>query len=172
MERYFEVTGKSDLYNEYLAYKNSQKVLHYISTQFMSVYGIETDGYANQGNTFYIEPTENDLEKFGKSLCKPLSNDLRAFKANSKIGKAWVQTLEEKQVKIKSKPFVGFSFKNCMGKNRSRIFAIDNSVYCSFSNEYDFNDTPDGFIEIKASEFYKIIEDHNNKVNSNPESSL
>jgi len=164
MERYFEVTGQSDLYNEYMEYKNNLKVIDNISTEFMSAQGIETDGYANQGDTFYIEPTENDLEKFGKSLCKPLSNDLRAFKVSSKIGKAWVKNLEEKQVQIISKPFVGFSFKNCMGKNRSRIFAIDNSVYCSFSNEYDFDDTPDGFIKIKASEFYKIIEDHNAKV--------
>ena len=151
MERYFEVTGQSNLYNEYMEYKNNQQVIHNISKEFMTTQRIETDTYANQGNTFYIVPTKKDIEVFGKSLCKSVGEGLRAFKANSKIGKAWVKTLEEKQTTIKSKPFVGFSFRNCMGKNRSRIFAIDSAVYCSFQNEYDFEDTPEGFVEIKAS---------------------
>jgi len=165
MERYFQVTGQSDLFNQYMEYKNNQQVLHNISKEFMDTQGIETDTYAYQSNTFYIVPTEKDLEKFNKSLCKPLSNDLRAFKANSKVGKAWVNILEEKQVKIKYKPFVGHSFRNCLGKNRSRIFAIDSIVYCSFENEYDFEDTPEGFIELKASEFWKIVEDYEGRNN-------
>jgi len=166
MERYFQVTGQSSLYNEYMEYKNNQQVVHSISKEFMNAQGIETNVYANQGDKFYIVPTENDVDKFSKSLCKPLSNDLRAFKANSKIGKAWVKTLEEKQFKIKNKPYVGFSFRNCMGKNRSRIFAIDSVVYCSFQNEHDFDDVPDGFVELKASEFWKIVEDYEGRENN------
>jgi len=170
MERYFEVTSQSDLFNEYMEYKNNLKVIDNISTEFMSAQGIETDTYANKSNTFYIVPTEKDLEIFNKALYKSIGEGLRAFKVNSKVGKAWVKTLEEKHVEIKHKPFVGFSFKNCMGKNRSRIFAIDSVVYCSFDNEYDFEDTPDGFVEIKASEFWKIVEDYNDKGESNNES--
>lgn len=163
MERYFQVTGQSDLYNQYMEYKNNQQVIHNISKEFMTTQEIETDTYANQSNTFYIVPTEKDLEKFGKSLCKSIGEGLRAFNANSKVSKAWVKTLEEKQITIKHKPYVGFSFKNCLGKNRSRIFAIGSVVYCSFENEYEFYDTPEGFIEIKASEFWKIIEDYEAK---------
>lgn len=169
MKRYFQVTDQSDLYNEYMEYKNSEKVMHTFSQLFMNAQGIETDSFAYQGDTFYIIPTEKDLEKFGNSLCKPLANNLRAFKANSIIGKAWVKLLEVKQIKIVHKPHVGFSFKNCLGKNRSKIFAIDSIVYCSFENEYDFNDTPEGFVELKASEFWKIVEDYEgrNKNESN-----
>ena len=106
MERYFEVTGQSDLYNEYMEYKNNQDIIHNISKEFMTTQGIETDTYANQSDTFYIVPTEKDLEKFGKSLCKSVGEGLQAFKANSKVGKAWVKILEEKDVKIKHKPYV------------------------------------------------------------------
>lgn len=167
MERYFEVTQQSTLYNEYMNYKENQNELHKLSVLFLNSQGVETAIYANQGNNFYIVPTDKDLEKFSKSLCKPLANDLRAFKTNSKIGKAWVKLLEEKQFKVVNKPYVGFSFMNCLGKNRSRIFAIDDRVYCSFENEYDFEDTPEGFVELKASEFWKIIEDEDKRRKSN-----
>jgi len=72
MERYFEVTKQSNLYNQYMEYKNNQQVLHNISKEFMDVQGIETNEYANQSDKFYIVPTEKDLEKFGKSLCKSI----------------------------------------------------------------------------------------------------
>ena len=166
MERYFKVTKQSNLYNQYMEYKDNQKVMHNISKEFMNTQGIETDTYANQGNTFYIVPTEKDTERFAKSLCKSIGEGLRAFKAKSKVGKAWVETLEEKQIKIKYKPFVGRSFRNCMGKNRSRIFVIDSVVYCSFQNDYDFEDTPEGFVELKASEFWKIVEDYEGRDNN------
>ena len=166
MERYFQVTGQSSLYNEYMEYKNNQQVVHSISKEFMNAQGIETNVYANQCDKFYIVPTEKDLDKFGKSLCKSIGEGLMAFKTNSKVGKAWVKTLEEKQFKIKNKPYVGFSFRNCMGKNRSRIFAIDSVVYCSFQNEHDFDDVPDGFVELKASEFWKIVEDYEGRENN------
>jgi len=166
MERYFEVTNQANLYNQYMEYKYNQELLCDISKEFMDSQGIETEEYANQGNTFYIVPTENDLEAFCKSLCKPLVNDLRAFKSNSKIGKAWGKLLEGKQFKIINKPYVGFSFMNCLGKNRSRIFSIDEKVYCSFANEYNFEDTPEGFIELKTSEFWKIVEDYEGRDNN------
>jgi len=166
MERYFEVTKQSNLYNQYMEYKDNQEVMHNISKEFMDTQGIETNEYANQSDKFYIVPTEKDLDKFSKSLCKSVGEGLMAFKTNSKVGKTWVKALEEKQVKIKYKPYVGRSFRNCMGKNRSRIFAIDSVVYCSFENEYDFEDTPEGFVEIKASEFWKIVEDYEGRNNN------
>ena len=84
MERYFQVTGKSNLYNEYMEYKNNQQVIHNISKEFMTTQGIESDAYANQGDKFYIIPTEKDLEKFGKSLCKSVGEGLQSFKTNSR----------------------------------------------------------------------------------------
>jgi hypothetical protein len=163
MEKYFIVTEQSKLHKEYYEYKNSDKKLHKIVKEFMQKYEIETNGYAHRDQTFYIEPTEKDLEKFNKVLCKPLENGLRAFKATSKIAKNWVETVE--QVKPVSKPYVGFCFKNCLGKIRSRLFDIDEVVYCSFSSEYEI-DIPEGFTEIKASEFFKVIEDWESKSQS------
>jgi hypothetical protein len=49
--------------------------------------------------------------------------------------------------------------------SRSRLFAIDNVVYASYESERDFNN-PEGFQEIAGREFYRIIEDYNNKIKS------
>lgn len=42
-------------------------------------------------------------------------------------------------------------------KCRWRLFDLDNVIYCTFSSEGDFN-APEGLTEIKASEFYSIME--------------
>jgi len=51
---------------------------------------------------------------------------------------------------------------NVYGSTSSRLFAIGDKVYCSFKSEYNFTN-PEGFIELKASEFFKIVEDENER---------
>ena len=48
-------------------------------------------------------------------------------------------------------------FNHICGKMNSRLFDIDNTIYCSFKQDDDIN-TPEGMIEIKASKFWEIIE--------------
>ncbi|WFR64172.1 hypothetical protein P9222_08345 [Paenibacillus amylolyticus] len=58
------------------------------------------------------------------------------------------------------KPYVPFYFRGFGGgRIRSRLFEIDGTVYCSL-DPFE-GDPPEGFVEMKASEFFKVIEDQN-----------
>lgn len=142
-------------------YLTSDKTMREISHQFLTANNINTKEYASTKDTFYIIPTEKDIEDFSKMLNRELENGLRAFKTKSKIGKAWKDTLEEKGIEPLHKPMLMLYF-NVYGSTSSRLFAIDDKVYCSFKSEYNF-ENPEGFIELKASEFYKIVEDENER---------
>jgi len=165
MEKYFIVTKQSKLYDEYFYFKSNDEKIRKTSKDFMDKNHIEATKYYCTNSAFYIVPTENDLEKFNKILCKPVDNNLRAFKKTSKINKAWTSLLDEQNIIIGHKPFVQFYFDRGYGKTRNRLFNIDDVVYCSFEGEFEVN-TPEGFVEIKASEFWKIVEDYEGRDNN------
>lgn len=162
MEKYFIVTEKSDLYKEYFNYKDNAKLVRDHYKEFKKENDIEAKEYYATNGYLYIVPTQNDLERFDSFLKVPLKNGLRAFKANSKINKTWIKSLEEKGLKVLDKPFLPFCFRTLYGSTRTRLFNIDKTIYCSIEAEIDINECPEGFIEIKASEFYKIIEENSN----------
>ena len=161
IEKYFEVTKDSGLYEDYNKYYNNVPVLNKIVKDFCMTNGIESKTYACTSDSFYIAPTEKDKENFKTQLCKYAEgcSGITPFKKNSKIGKNWVA---QKAV-VLNRPFVGLYFEDCCGHTSSRIFKIDDKVYCSYKNENDTMETPKGFVEIKASEFFKIIEDNEDK---------
>lgn len=165
MEKFFIVTEESSLNNEYWDYQKNSKDVNEHVKKFMELKEIEAHEYYASEKKFYIVPTNSDLEKFDKILSKPLDNGLRAFKGNSKIAKEWQKYLESNEVKILHKPFVGAYFRG-LGSCRCRLFHIKNILYCNYQCDYDFT-SPTGFTEIKASEFHKAIEEHNQKVENN-----
>lgn len=160
MEKFYIVTPESELYNEYNQYRKNMSDLNEIAKPLMIKYGIETTLYVPTEEYFYIQPTNNDKEKFSKHLKNPNDNNLYAFKKSSVIGKEWIQNLKLSGLKILTRPLVQFYFDVTRG--RYRLFHIENTIYVSYQSEYDFAN-PKGFEEIKASEFFKIIEE-NNKV--------
>lgn len=159
MEKYFIVTEKSKLHKDYMEYKRNTKEVNDHVNEFLNAHGIETDLYAVNGETLYIQPTQNDIAKFGKSLGKPIQQDLQPFKKNSAIAKEWVKSLDGRQMKIKQKPYVPLYFKGIYGSIRSRIFAVNEIVYISIDCQQEVEPI-DEFVEIKASEFYKVIEEN------------
>ena len=159
MEKYFVVTKKSPLRDDYLKYKENRTVVRQHVKDFMEEQGIETSQYYESVDVLYIVPTEKDNDNFGKMLAKDIGNGLRPFKKNSIMAKAWVNSLKEKGVDILHNPHPGFYFNELHGRFRYRLFAINDVVYCSMDMDHDF-ETPEGMEEIKASEFFKIIEDY------------
>jgi hypothetical protein len=159
MEKYFVVTEKSELRGDYLKYRENAEVIRQHVKDFTEEHGIESKEYHESVDALYIVPTNKDNESFGKMLAKDVGNGLRPFKKNSQIAKAWVNSLKEKNIEILHKPTVGFYFKEIHGRFRYRLFVINNIVYCSMSMDHDF-ETPEGMEEIKASEFFKVVEDH------------
>jgi hypothetical protein len=162
MEKYFIVTDQSLLNKDYFEWKENFEIIRVIVNEFFINNGIEADLYGFLDENICIEPTEKDLNKFNNVLGKEVKDQLRPFKGSSKIHKLWVKSLSENNIERKRKPYVPMYFSHCAGKMSSRLFSINNIIYCSFKNGIDF-DTPDGMIEIKASEFFKIIEDDEEK---------
>ncbi len=159
MEKYFIVTQESPLYHDYFAWKENRKKVYEHVKKFMTDYNITSQEYHASQNLFYIVPTQEDLDKFGKALGKDIGNGLRPFKRNSKIGKAWIKSLEDSKLKILPKPAPIFYFEGVCGRYRTRLFDIEGTVYCSIEPLYS-EKIPVGMKEIKASEFYKILEEH------------
>lgn len=164
MEKFFIVKEGLKLNRDYWEYREGLKAVEEYVDKFMKSHDIEANAYYTSTEKLYIVPEGNDLEKFDKKLGKQEENGLRAFKANSSIGKEWKIYVKENEIKFVHKPFVGIYFSG-FGRSKSRLFHIDKILYCTYECDYDFN-TPNGFNEIKASEYYKAVEDHNEKVKS------
>lgn len=159
MEKYFKVTEEASLNRDYWSYVKNAKEVNELVKAFMAKHHIETNYYAPTDEKLYIQPTDADEKKFDSVLSQPIENGLRAFKKNSAIGKDWVKSLNEKGLKVLHRPFVPMYFHGVYGHLRSRLFDINGTVYCSIEGEFSQLDTPKGFEEMKASEFFKIIED-------------
>lgn len=165
MEKFYIAEEGSKLRGDYLGYVKNQEIVNGIINNFFEMHGIKASEYYANNDYLYIVATEEDKKKFEKQLCKP-KNGLYKFRDNSIISKAWIKTLDKNNIKVLSKPRIPFYFDNCCGRSLSRLFQIDGIVYCSFSAEWDF-EPKDRLREIKASEFFKAIEDYKERIKEN-----
>lgn len=158
-ERFFKVKKDNKIYNEYFEWWNNIEPTKEKWKEFKNMVGIESTCFV-PSKELYIVPTENDLIKFGRFLCKEEFKDgLRKFKKTSTIQKDWEKFVNA-NIKLISKPNIIMDFLFCGGRITTRLFHYEKNVYCSV-NHYEYEDNykvPEGYEEIKASEFYKIIE--------------
>lgn len=157
MEKYFIVTEGSRLRKEYFEYRKNLKIINEKVKLFTEKHGIEANGYCAYDDLFMISPTEKDSEKFRGVLANPYENGITPFKKSSKINKDWIKTLKENNLKVLHKPDL-WEYFYVRGSFSTRLFDVDKVVYASMRADMDIK-TPEGFTEIKASEFYKIIEE-------------
>jgi len=172
MERSFIVTKESeylqDLY-ETMRFSNQQNKF---VKEFFIENGIEANIYLMGGNgcmncpfeeynkkeiRINIKPTENDLIKFSKMLCKPDENDLQAFRKTSKIAKEFSQRCVDEKIVINLyEPRISdyFDSLGCYGCSYSQ-FPSGEDLYIKVSSEHlGDTDIVEGFTEIKISDFY------------------
>lgn len=160
MEKFYIVNPDSNLGKAYLAYKTDSDLFYNTFLDFAKENGIKTTGVYLTTERLWIKPTIEDELKFDSEFIKYESGK---FKKTSSLCKKWIAFCEEKGIKNVSKPNPIFFFRkdylfdfHC----RTRLFDLDNVIYCSFESEDNFS-APEGVNEIKASEFYKIMEQHN-----------
>jgi hypothetical protein len=181
MEKSFMVSKESEFikaYENYVQELDNQK--DFINA-FFKKHNIETTVYMIRGNGFvnqpfkeysksdislYIEPTENDISKFGKTLSKPKNNGLRSFRSNSIISKEFQNECVKEEIVINlyhPTPREYFSSLGYAGFNWS-FFKSNDTYYMKITSErLENSDIPNGFSEIKLSEFYKAREEFENK---------
>lgn len=166
MERFFEVT-KSKLGKEYVEHKENSRLVHEAFKEFCGEYGIGAKEYVPCTERLMLVPTVEDKEKFKSSLCKTVKeNGVVSFRTSSKINKAWVEKV--KDIKLTSTSMLIFGNFCILGRHLTRLFKIDDKVYFSVSgDDYDIKNLKvlEGMNEMKASEFFKIIEDYEEKCN-------
>lgn len=158
MEKFFIVKQDSQLYKDYFSYLEDRKKVGAAFNELREEFGIETHEFYPYKDCLTIVPTKNDAEKF-KNLIKKESFGI--FKKTSEPSKAWMEKV--KGIEHMNSPRLLYYFP-LLGKRWSeRLFEYDGKVYCSISANVDF-ETPDFVTEIKGSEFYKVIEECEERV--------
>lgn len=152
--KYFRIKEGSELYKDYFAYESDKKKIVAAFNEVREKYGIETHGFYPSKKYFRIVPTENDDKKFADLLKK---TNYGEFKRNSEISKAWIELA--KDIEHMNKPKLIFYFRELGHHWKERIFDINGVLYCSIESDGEVS-VQDFSEEMKASEFYKIIEEY------------
>lgn len=161
MERYFRVRSDSQLYNDYMSYRINSIIVNERVMKFFAEFGVESTKYIPGQDCLGIIPTDSDRLKFSTQLRKDeVSNGVCFFKKKSPVGKAWAILTAELKPKCKPSPI--FYVDGLIGRCRTRLFEIDKSVYCSIDSEVEFI-KPDFLEELRASEFFKVVEDYEDR---------
>lgn len=187
MEKFFIATESSKCFKDFKIYiENCNKHREFIN-KFFSEKGIDGNKYYVHGDGFVnkpfdkyskdeirleVEPTENNLIKFKKMLCKVNGHELCGFRKNSAITKEFAdRCIEEKIIINLYGPRINDYFKSLeygMYGCRTQRLLKENCIYIKIESEYlKDGDIPKGFTEIKASEFYRVIEEIEKKQGQN-----
>lgn len=176
MERCFIATKESKWLKDYNNYREKAKQQRKFADEFFKEKGIDGQHYLISGNGMMnrpfeefgkknirlsIEPTENNLDKFEKILSKVGKYGLCEFRKNSSINKEFQQRcIDEKVVINLWEPDIRDYFKNLRWKGCSyQGFKYKGTWYMKLESEFlKEDDTPEGFKEIKASEYYMVKE--------------
>lgn len=178
MERCFIVSKESDYFKDLEIYIENCEEQRQFIIKFFKEKGIEASQYIVGGDGFVncpfneyskksiklrIVPTDKDFVNFGKMLCKKDERGLCAFRKSSSIGKEFTQRCIDEKVVINLYPprvsdyFQSLGFMRCSYEQ----FKHNDKLYLKVSSErLKENDTPEGFKEIKLSEYYLIKEEY------------
>lgn len=164
MEKFYIALPESRLYADYSEWLVTRNESVKFIENLFEKYGLDRETKFYAGREFLAIKSDKDLDSiFPKQFKKKLyDGDYRVFKLNAPIMKEWVEKI--KTFKCLHKPFLGMYFKNCFGKMSTRLFMHESTLYFSIECDSAFEPS-DLFQEIKASEFYKVIEDIEEKEN-------
>lgn len=153
MEKYFIVNKESKLYSDYFAWlKDKDKVANAVKT-VCEEFEIQTRQFYLVKERFEIVPTENDYAKFKGLMMK---SDYGAFKKNSPVSKRWRELI--KDIDHFKKPQLFYYFPLLGYSWRERLFNVEQTLYGSIESDGEIQ-LEDFVTEIKASEFYKVVEE-------------
>lgn len=164
VERYFTIKSDAPISIDLFAYLDNRAKVNEAMRKLSDAEGIEGSEYYPGTDVLGIVPTENDAKNFASQLRKEVhEGGIRLFKKRSDIGKKWAAIASEVHPQSKPRMWVYYSFL-LGGANRTRLFAIDGVVYCSIEGSITY-EKPEEFTEMKASEFFRVIEDYEGRKN-------
>lgn len=157
MDKYFEIKPDCALYKEYFAHEKAKERILEAFNRVREKFGIETTVCSLHKDRLWIKATDKDMEKFSRMMKK---DSVWEFKKNSAPSKMWVELVKdiahfERPKMIYYVPLIGHRWKE-------RLFHIGEKLYCSIESDGKVS-VPEFAVEMKASEFYKVIEDAEEK---------
>lgn len=176
MEKAFKIESNAKYYidlEEYIANADQQRTL---IAEFLENKGIEAtkyrvgaNGSVNKPFEEYLKdeivldilPTEKDKENFAKMLRKENDYGLCGFKKKSKLNKEFQDyCIETKMIINLYQPDLRDYLKSLDWYKYSRsIVKHEETWYLKVQSDLlKDDDIPEGFTEIKISEFYKVVE--------------
>lgn len=185
MEKFYIVTNEKFL-NEIKDYNIRVEERQKLINEFFDKKGIEKESYHICGEgivnkpfedyekhniRLYIEDCEENNEKFGKELLKPVKlfcdsdKKMRVFRANSKTLKEFQNLCIERKIIVNNHSvrendyFEGLHLDRC---SMTRLHHEGKCYLHILTQKNDFAPKYDGFTEIKGSEFYKAFEELKN----------
>lgn len=157
MDKYFEIKPDCALYKEYFAHEKAGEKIKAAINKVRERFGIETTTFYLMKDRLRIKATDKDMEKFSGMMKK---GNVGEFRKNSAPSKMWAELV--KDIVHFERPKL-FYFFNLIGHRwKERMFHIGDKLYCSIESDGEVS-TPDFAVEMKASEFYKVIEDAEEK---------
>lgn len=166
---HFIINNDSKMGQRYWKFKENQKKFFEFTKRFLDDNGLETKEY---GIWPYltIVPTEKDIEKYGKQMKTPVkAGSMVHFRKNCKLQKLWREGLKENSIDtdLIDRRDVILPYTPWRGGFTWNLFDIDGVIYFLYQSNLkddDLKDFPEpDFKEIKASEYYKVIEEHEAK---------
>ena len=178
MQRFFIMNEDTDYVQSIKKHLDDKETQRLFVCRFMEKHGIEAREYIVSGNglinrpfierhadqiNFRISVTENDIAKFGKFLKVPCKHTgLRGFKVKSEIMKEFATACVAEGIVINLHSPQIRDYFSSIGLSRcsSQYFAHNEKYYLMANSEHlGKDDTPNGFTEIKASEYYAQLEE-------------
>lgn len=159
MKKYYIVDKDSEVYKGCLEYEKFKENITRVFCDFADENNIKAKKFLINANRLWIVPESEDIENFDRFMSK---TQYGLFKKNSELSKKWVLKCQENNLKQPEELFIPFLF-DAIGKVKWSLFSVKENVYCTFESDYDFK-TPKNFTEIKARDFYKIMEENEVKV--------
>lgn len=156
-DHYYEISSDNSLFQDYFKWLEDDEVMRKGVKSFKKQYGILGDTFMYRCGKLWVDVSKN--MQFAEQFCKESEQGHSPFKKTSPIGKAFTKA----NIVKASKPFLPFYFKNPVGKSLTRLFDYNGKLYAQYSTEFEIDDVPKGFVPLKASNFYKVIEEIENK---------
>lgn len=149
----FKLSKECDLYKQYMeAEAEREKINELVKVFAMKHFGSEKLKYRITETLFC------DVEFVGQ-VCKQKSGNLYRYKKNSALQKAWEQEVYGK-ADFKKTDILHFWYWGLIDRGSYSLWSKNGEVYGYLSSADESSPKlPDGAIEIKMSEYYRIVEE-------------
>ena len=160
----FKLKYGSEMYNDYMIEKNAKNAFHNLAREFFKKHYFSAKGGYIIGERLCIELSDAEVELYRNQLMKDTVQGCHKFKKNSKMQKLWEKEVVKK-CNIDNIYHNNMWYWPFMLRGTYSMWDYDGTVYGCLKSEGEIKHCDD-MVEMKMSEYYKVIEDRREKLNA------